>query len=191
MSRLLFGLLALVFPLLSALANPVPDWTHCTVDPADALHGLVLAPGAPGPISSTVYTLTIRSSSNNPMPHAYCAFELPSPPGTRSCHDAVNDGQCNDQGVCTITLRGGGCQNGSEIAAIRANGILIRRYDHVKSPDWDGASADGSVTFSDLLAFRSPVVDCHDYDNNGSMNLSDLLIFSSAYVPRHHCVLAP
>jgi hypothetical protein len=168
--------------------EPEPDPVHCHVAPCDALHGLVLAPDGPSPIAATICTITIHNSSDNPLNNVSCL--MLSMPGSspRWCTTAVNQANTDARGLCFITLRGGGCYTASEAARVYANGIVIRSYDNVKSPDFDGSGPDGAVSLPDLLAFRGPV-GCHDYDNNGSMDLSDLLIFSSAYVPPHTCTL--
>lgn len=188
MKKLLSALFVLALCSSVALAT-VPDPTKCVVAPADALNGLVLAPDTPAPIAASIYTLTIRNSANNPINNANCTIEFPPPTNTRFCTTAVNSGTTNASGVCIITLRGGGCTNGTGVGLVKANGVVIRSLNHVKSPDWDGAAASGSMTLADLLAFKSTTIGCHDYDNTGTMTLADLLIFSGAYVPPHSCTL--
>jgi hypothetical protein len=193
MKKLLSALFVLALCSSVAFAT-VPDPSKCTVVPADNLVGVVTCPDSPGPITATVYTVTVKNSAGNPINNASVAFEFPVPTNIKNCTTANNTGTTNTSGIAVITLRGGGCQvtSGSVYAClVKANGVVIRSYYNAKSPDYDGAGPNGTVNLQDLLAFRNPVVGCHDYDNNSSMNLSDTLIFAPAYSPQHTCTLAP
>jgi len=192
MKKLLSALFVLAL-CSSVVFATVPDPTKCSVAPGDALNGLVTAPDSPAPISATLYTITVRNAANNPIPNASVVIEFPAPTNIRNCTTANNTATTNAQGVANITLRGGGCKISAGAGLVKANGVVIRTYNNVKSPDWDGAAASGAMTLADLLAFRAvPVFPfCHDYNNDNTMNLSDTLIFSSAYVPAHICTLAP
>jgi hypothetical protein len=190
MKKLLSALFVLALASSAAWAN-LPDATKCTVLPWDNLNGTISAPDSPAPIAASIGTLTIRNSSNNPINNAICTVEFPAPTNIRYCTSANNSGTTNTLGQTVITLRGGGCKVGAGVALVKANGSVIRTYNAAKSPDWDGAAASGTMNLSDLLAFKSLTVGCHDYDNSGTMTLTDLLIFTSAYVPGHSCTLQP
>lgn len=187
MKKLLSALFVLALCSSVAMAT-VPDPTKCIVQPADDLHGLVLAPDSPAPIPASIYTVTVRNTDNNPIPNAAVEFLLGT--GNRICTTAVHTGSTNGSGIVTITLRGGGCSTGSAVGQVKANGIPIRQYSAVKSPDWDGAAANGAVDLSDFVSYgTSPA--CHDYNNDTFVDLSDLVLFASAYAPRHSCTLQP
>lgn len=195
MKKLLSALFVLALCSSVAFAT-VPDPSKCTVVPADNLLGVVLCPDAPAPISATIYTITVKNSASNPIANASVAVEFPVPTNIKNCTTAVNTGTTNAQGICVLTLRGGGCQHtsGSVYAAlVKANGVVIRSYYNAKSPDFDGVGPNGIVNLQDLLVFRQayPTDVCHDYDNNASKNLGDTLIFAPAYSPQHTCTLAP
>jgi hypothetical protein len=77
---------------------------------------------------------------------------------------------------------------------IRANGVTIREYDAVMSPDyagWDNVGlpdrSDLAMTPVDLAAFATAYqggqgpASCHDYDNNGTTGPADLSVFVSAF----------
>lgn len=90
-----------------------------------------------------------------------------------------------------LELRGGGCiEEQVGVAVIRADGVLIRAYDHVKSSDFDGVSGNGQLTIADLVAFSNeycgPPSGCHDYDNDGVTGLADFLIFHPAFTGSAH-----
>lgn len=185
MKKLLSALCVLALSATFAMAT-VPDATKCTVVPGDALNGLVIAPDSPSPITATIYTITVRNIQNDPIQNAAVVFEFGA--GIRACTTATHSGTTNAQGVVVITLRGGGCLVGGGAGVIKANGITIRSYNNVKSPDWDGIAANGIVNISDLVNFQT-LAACHDYDNNGLVNIGDLIQFSAAFSPQHSCTL--
>jgi len=146
---------------------------------------VVLAPDVPSPIPSSIGTLTIRNSNNQPINNA--AVNITFGSGLCYCATMNFNATTNAQGVATLTLRGGGCiDNVANAAVIRANGVIIRAYNNAKSPDW-APGCDLRINLSDLLR-QSPLNDpCHDYDNNGVQNLSDILLFTTGYTPAHSC----
>jgi hypothetical protein len=190
MKKLLSALVVLALCSSVAMAT-VPDPTKCTVSPGDALNGLVVAPDSPSPITATVETITVRNSANNPIPNANVVIEYPAPTTIKNCTTALNSGVTGITGQVVLTLRGGGCKTGTGSGLVKANGVVIRTYNAVKSPDWDGAAASGTMTLGDLLSFRVVTPGCHDYNNDGFMNLQDTLIFAAAYTPGHSCTLQP
>lgn len=187
MKKLLSALFVLALCSSVAMAT-VPDPTKCSVSPADVLLGVVLSPDSPAPIPASVYTVTVRNADNNPINGAAVEFLFAT--GIRVCTTAVHTGSTNSQGIVTITLRGGGCVTGSGACRVKANGVEIRNFVNAKSPDYDGAAANGVVNLSDLVNYGTGNL-CHDYDNNGAVNLSDLVLFASAYAPQHTCTLQP
>ncbi len=187
MKKLLSALFVLALCSSVAFAT-VPDPTKCSVTPADALNGLVLAPDSPAPIPASVYTVTVRNADNNPIPNAAVEFLFGT--GIRICTTAQHTGTTNTLGQVVITLRGGGCATGAGAATVKANGITIRPYVNAKSPDYDGAVGNGIVNLADFVNYGAGNA-CHDYNNDGLVNLSDLVLFASAYSPQHSCTLQP
>jgi len=184
MKKLLSSLLALAL-FASVAAATVPDPPKCTVSPCDALNGVVLAPDLPAPIPASIVTLTIRNSSNNPIPNAAVNVSFGS--GLCFCQSMVYNTTTNAQGVATMTLRGGGCLNGVSGAAVfRANGVIVRSYNNAKSPDW-APGCDLVVNLGDLIRFAPRTDLCFDFDNGGAVDLGDLIIFTSGYTPAHSC----
>jgi hypothetical protein len=198
MKKLLSALVVLALCSSVAMAT-VPSPQNCSVQPGDGLLGVVLCPDSPAPIPASIYTVNVRNSANNPIPNAAVTFDFPNPPsaGIKFCTTAVNSGTTDALGNVVITLRGGGCSNGANPFAclVKGNGVVIRSYEHAKSPDFDGAGANGSVAGPDLVNFKAnqspgPPA-CHDYDNNNVMNLADTIIFASGYLfpAAHSCTL--
>lgn len=186
MKKLLSALVVLALASTAAVANvPCPEF--CTVSPADALNGLVLAPNSPSPIPASVYTVTVRNCDQNPIAGAAVVFEFGA--GIDICTTAVHSGTTNGSGQAIVTLAGGGCLDGvANAGVVKANGLPIRTYVNVKSPDYDGAGADGVVNIVDLVNFTADDA-CHDYDNDNDVDISDLVIFASGYLPLHSCTL--
>jgi hypothetical protein len=65
----------------------------------------------------------------------------------------------DEDGQAVMTLRGGGCiDDVDQAAVIYVNELVVRNYRNVKSPDWDGASADCRVGLPDLVRFERRTV---------------------------------
>lgn len=105
-------------------------------------------------------------------------------------------GTSDSDGWVHFNIPGGGCytsQDGGAVV-IRVNGIHVRGYDRIVSPDYAGYDLEGqpnlwshTVDPVDLaafvLAYRGGIgpASCHDYDNNGVVDPTDLSIFTAAY----------
>lgn len=190
MKKLLVIALALVAFATAASAD-VPDQTKCTVVPADALNGMIVCPRIPSALTASILTITVKNSSNNPINNASVIVILTA--ANPTCPNAVLTATSNASGVATITVAASGCANGVPASGIvKANGVTIRSYSNVKSPDFDGAAGDGFTNLSDLVKFANEFnnIDpaaCHDYTNDGACNLSDLIPFSEAFAGAKKC----
>ncbi|MCA9756227.1 MAG: hypothetical protein KDA27_10515 [Candidatus Eisenbacteria bacterium] len=174
------------------LALTTPDPANNWVLPCDELDGVVLAPDSPAPIPASEIQVGVRNNNNGPVPNATVVVEFNQGP-IQLCPNGVFTAITNEQGIAYLTLAGGGCLSETPLSAvIKANGVTIRNYANVKSPDFDGSGADLVVNLADLVQFSAeflgngPAV-CHDYDNNGTTDLGDLIIFSPAFVAGAHC----
>lgn len=183
--------LGLVALCASASMATIPDPANCSVTPADALGGIVVAPLDPFPLPATINTINVRNSANAPIANASVTIEFSS--DINLCAATVLAGTTNASGDVVLTLGGGGCENQVALSGVvKANGVTIRAYENVKSPDYDGAGGDLTVNLSDLVVFSaeflgSSPAGCHDYDNNGDTNLGDLVVFSPAFVNPNTC----
>lgn len=185
MKKLLSALFALALCSTMAFAT-VPYPPYCVVSPCDALNGVVLGPDSPSPIPSSIVNMTIRNQSNNVIPSASVNITFGAGPFC-FCNTMQYNTTTNANGYAQLTLRGGGCLNNVDQAAvIRANGSIVRNYRNAKSPDFDGAAGNCVVNLPDYIRFTARDV-CHDYDNNGSVNLADFVLFSSGFSPAHSC----
>ncbi|MCA9727285.1 MAG: hypothetical protein R3E12_03085 [Candidatus Eisenbacteria bacterium] len=169
----------------------LPD-VDVTVNPADALEGLVFSPTMPSPAPASVNTITIRNASNQPMPGVLVEVVRGGP--WNLCSGVTLMGITDAAGRAVITLGGGGMclDDVGSASLITANGVTVRRYSNVKSPDFDGVSGNLRVDLPDLVQFSSEFLDhqpnrCHDYDNNENTGLEDVIIFGSAFTAGASC----
>ena len=186
MKKLLSALFALALCSSMALAT-VPYPPNCVVAPCDAFQGAVLCPDTPSPIPASVVTLTIRNQANNPIANAAVNVTFGTGP-LCVCPTMVFNTTTNGSGIATLTLRGGGCIQNTDLACVfRANGVVVRDFLNLKSPDWDGAAGNCIVNLADLVRFAPGTDLCFDFNNNGLVQLDDVVIFVSGYTPAHHC----
>lgn len=185
MKKLLSALFALALCTTAAFAT-VPFPANCTVTPCDALNGLIGCPDSPTVIPQSVVTLTIRNQANNPIPAAAVNLDLADP--LCICTTMVFNTTTNGVGVATMTMRFGGCLRGvADAAVFRANGVIVRTYVNVKTPDWDGAAGTCAVNLADLIRFVPRTDLCFDFDNSGAVDLGDIIVFTAGYTPAHSC----
>jgi hypothetical protein len=190
MKKMLFSLLGLALTASMAAAE-VPDQANCTVNPSDALGGLVFSPRLPSPAPASVNTITVRNSANAPINNSAVVVQVTG--STVLCGSTVLTGVTNASGQVVLTLGGGGCAHNVALSGIvRASGVTIRTYANVKSPDYDGAAGNRVVNLPDLTQFSGEFGGgipsaCHDYDNNGNTGLSDLIIFGGPFQQAASC----
>jgi hypothetical protein len=191
--------LALVSLAGAGMANPVPDPPNCRVMPCDILGpggigGVLVCPSGPAPIPGTQVTVTVLSSSGNPMQGIY--VQVTFPPGSiRLCSSDPETwrGITDSQGIWRKDFSGGGCARGDNACVITANGIEIRAYRYVRSPDWDGASGNLMLQANDfanfLMAYHSggEPLGCSDFDGSGATDLGDFIVMAQAFSPGHSC----
>lgn len=189
MTRILVAVVLLLgLPAFVSGDVNIPDPSQCSVTPCDDLGGIVLSPDDPADVPACHVTIVVLNALGEPVPDAVIAVQAFDE--TPFCHAAPYVVIADAEGVAHIVLDGGGCFQG-QWARVKANGITIRNYDSVKSPDWDGAGADRRVDLADLIAFSDEFLGvaggCHDYDNSGATNLGDLITFAQAFAGSNRC----
>ena len=185
MNKLLSSLVALALCSSVALAK-VPYPPLCVVTPCDILGGAVLCPDSPSPIQASVVTLSIYNQAGNPLMNEPVVVTFGSGPLCISPNMVFN-ATTNSRGMAVMTLRGGGCiQNTDGACVFRCNGVVIRNYANLKSPDWDGTAGDCGVNLPDFVRFASGTDLCFDFNNHGGVDLSDVVTFISGFKPAHH-----
>lgn len=192
MKKVLFSIVGLALCSSAAFAN-VPSPANCSVVPSDGLDGMILAPLNNGPLGATVNLITVRNSANDPIENASVVVTLSA--ANVVCSATILTGTTDSDGQVTLTLGGGGCVDEVPLSGVvKANGVTIRAYENVKSPDYDGDAGSGVVDISDLPIFTSAfnaggAGTCTDYDNDGLTTVGDLPIFTVAFNAAMNCAL--
>ncbi|MEZ4648792.1 MAG: hypothetical protein R3E97_08400 [Candidatus Eisenbacteria bacterium] len=123
MKKLAIALGAVALCASVSMAN-IPDPGFCTVTPADALGGLVVAPLDPAPLAATINTINVRNDQNAPIPNAAVTIEFSN--AISLCSATVTSGTTDANGGVTLTL-GGGCAHVVALSGqVKANGVTIR-----------------------------------------------------------------
>lgn len=163
----------------------VPDPDLCTVVPCDDMEGILTAPfaGSPGP-QVTEFTVTVLTWPGIPVPNAFVEVIMHYPTNHVVCSGAMLYGITDSQGQVTMNLAMGGCSLVHDAVRIRVNGVDIRVYDRLLSPDFDG-EADGTVGLTDFCYFGSKFVagapGCTDYFNDQVTGLEDFAAFGECW----------
>jgi opacity protein-like surface antigen len=176
----------------SAAFATVPSPVFCTVIPADDLGGLFLAPSSPAPAPASINVVTVRNSSNNVIENATVVVTLTA--ANVVCGSTVLTGTTDAAGQVSLTLGGGGCAHSVPLSGVvKANGITIRAYENVKSPDYDGAAGNLNVELPDLITFAAEFLGapgtgtCHDYNNDDTTGLPELVLFGPTFTAPNTC----
>lgn len=196
MKLLLLGTLLLVVSAEVAVAEtpPIP----CVECSLDSTERLLLIPDNDGadPHPAASFTVTVKNFDCVPIPNAIVEVLIGGLQDgrTRLCGDAQTTGVTDANGFVRLNIAGGGCYRGMNAVVIRANGVVIRIYSAVMSPDYAGWDFNGTpgrssltITPVDLAAFvmayRGGVgaPSCHNYNNDGVTDPTDLAVFASAY----------
>lgn len=167
------------------------DPARVSVTPSDQINGVICAPAAPTPLAESVNTIRVLDPSFRPMVGAIVTVLLT--PRNPACPGAVLSGTTDSNGTTAITIAAGGCADGlPSTCVVKVDGFTVRSYVNCKSPDFDGAAADGRVDLADLLSFAREFngvtpPGCHDYTNDNQTDLSDLIPFGAAFSTAKHC----
>ena len=187
---LVIGFLGWVIPCKADTTIP------CCSTSLDATERLLLVPdmnGAdPHPMAS--FTVTVRNEDCVPIANATVQVTIGGlvDGRTRLCGVSVTTGTTNSLGEVRMNIAGGGCYRGQSAVSIRANGVEIRNFGAVLSPDYAGWDNDGIAGRSDLRvtvldfasfaqAFHVGGPSCHDYNNNQNMDASDFSVFGQIW----------
>ena len=189
-----------------ALATPaaaanIPDPSNCTCT-LDHVGRLLLVPGGGDPWeanAAATFCVNVRNAANVPVNNALVEIlvggQAGNYTGIASYGGPWTLGNSDASGTVCFNIPGGGCyKHQPEACVIRANGVTIRQYTAVMSPDYTGTDDYGvpgrwdcRVTPEDLAAFimgyygGTGPARCQDYDNDGTTGPTDLSVFVSAY----------
>ncbi|MCK4304783.1 MAG: hypothetical protein KAY24_11150 [Candidatus Eisenbacteria sp.] len=182
MRSIALAIISLVLTLGIANAT-VPDPDNCTVVPCDEIGGLIIYPD---PIEGgyASFTVIVRNESNDPIPFAFAEIIFGVPANLYlNCPDLVLTGTTGATGSVTFNISAGGCSVGPYAVKIRANGVDIRTYENIKSPDYAGMG-DGNVDLDDFIPFGAAMGftgGCTDYFNDGMTGLEEFIVFGEAW----------
>ncbi len=165
----------------------VPDADLCSVDPCDDFLGVVIYP-QPVPGGAAEFTVNARNADNDPIPSAFVELILGVPGNHMLCSDAVLTGTTDAAGNVTFAVSGGGCTLATDAMIVKVNGVIIRNFDTVKSPDYAPGS-NGRVELADFIYFGNAMATsaagCTDYYNTGATALGSFIVFGEAFT--HAC----
>jgi hypothetical protein len=201
MKRLLMSFFALALVAGAAYADvPDPSQCECTLDENARL---LLIPGGDtnevwGTVGQGDFTLHIVNAAGNDIPDAVVEVIIGHQPDyLQTCYDGSpwTVKNTDGAGMVEFNIPGGGCKKHTvDVVQIRANGVDIREYEHVMSPDYLGTDDNGYTGFwsltvapADLAAFNASYQggigppSCHDYDNNLTTGPADFAVFSQSY----------
>ncbi|MFB3907012.1 MAG: hypothetical protein ACE15D_01285 [Candidatus Eisenbacteria bacterium] len=167
----------------TSMAQYVPDPEHCSVLPWDGTGRVLVIPGST--VSLDRVTVTVRNVFGDPM--ADVAVEIVFQDCLDLCIDPedpdLGPKRTDGAGRVEFNPRVGGCADcGIEVVA---DGIPIRHFTTVVSPDWDGWMADGIVddgdwTFFDVACGMDPLPPCVDYNGDGVCSASDMQLLAQS-----------
>jgi hypothetical protein len=176
-----------------ANASQDPDPSRCQTS-LDNLGRprLLLIPDRPTLESMGAFTVTVNNSVGYPINGAIVLIEVGGIEDMKVvlCAGAEIQGTANALGQVTFNIAGGGCYKAPDAFRILANGIPIRNFTSVESPDYAGLDNAGvpgrwsrSITAADFAAFGQTwqgghgPASCHDYNGDDAMNAADFSIF--------------
>ncbi len=191
MKRLIFVLCLMAIAASASFAD-VPDPANC-ITTIDGVQRVLMIPGTPLETAGT-FTVTVRNAAGVAINNAVVVVEIGGLADSKTalCASAVTTQNTNASGIATFNITGGGCYKAVGAVVIRANGVEIRNFGAVMSPDYTGTDNNGiagrwskSINAADFSsfgqAFGAGVASCHDYDNNGSMGAADFSVFGAVW----------
>jgi len=160
----------------------VPDPAQSSVSPADGAGQVLVSPGTMSGVD--IITVTVRAADGTPIPGVpvTVSFDDTCPELCIDPSGPVFGATTDAAGQAAIDPAVGGCADCT--VTVHADGVLLRSFDRVVSPDWDGTFADGRVDVDDFSWFQlmfQTAEDCADYDGDGLVDMTDLAIFQLAF----------
>lgn len=193
MKRLIFVLCLTAIAASTSFAD-VPDPANCLTT-IDAVQRVLMIPGTPLEAAGT-FTVTVKNASGVAINNAVVSVEIGGLADSKTvlCTGQSTQANTNASGIVTFNITGGGCYKAAGAVVIRANGVEIRSFSAVMSPDYAGTDNGGianrwskSITAADFSSFGQSFqggtgpASCHDYDNSGGMGAADFAIFGQVW----------
>lgn len=175
--------LTVCFCLVSTAGAGVPDPDNSAVIPWDAFGDQIfVSPGAWG----DHIIVFVEDSDGNPCP--WVKVEIDISACNTLCVDCPSGlvGMTNQMGWLMMDPRVGGYEECEVV--LRADGVVLRTFNRVTSPDWDGTRADGDVDITDFSYFAlnypsppMPYEPALDYNGDGIVGAADSSLFGACY----------
>jgi hypothetical protein len=174
-------------------AQPDPLTSACSLD---ARGRLLLIPDGLGDVPAASFTVTVLDGLAMPIIGSVVTVEIGGVMDgmTRICSDQMLTVVTGPGGVAAFNIGGGGCYKAAGAVEILADGVLLRSYDQVMSPDYtatDNAGIPGQASLtvtpgdfaSFVAAFQGGIgpASCHDYNNDGRVSVPDFAVFAVSY----------
>ncbi len=172
----------LILSVLKAGADQ-PHIGECVVSPCDDFMGVVIYP-QPIPGGAAEFTVTVQTDEGVPFTAAFVEVWFGQPSALQLCDDAQLTATTNYNGTATFAISGGGCIDEVDAVIIKVNGVELRNYPSIKSPDF-APGGNGVVELSDFICFGNAMATgaggCTDYYNEGVTGLSAFIVFGEAW----------
>ena len=188
MKKLLSAMVVLALVSGAAWAS-IPDPDYCSVMPGDAMaYPRIL--GIPATAGGSPYwdlDIHVAAFGGISLPNAYVEVIFDG-----SCEDLCSctglnlTGYTNATGNLSLTVKLGGCCNYTAAAIIQAEGVGIRVYDYVVSPDLTSALGGGdcNVALADFSTFGGAYGGgggCADFNGDNVTGVADFVVFGGGW----------
>ncbi len=198
MKRLLSAVVMLALCSSVAYAN-VPDPTACEVTPLDGFlsQRMVVIGDEPAPVGMANISVLVAATGGVPLDNVFVEIFFAGECDATLCYcdGLVLSGYTDVNGMIDFNMAAGGCCEVTTAARIVADGLPIRGYDVVSSPDWNGAAGDCAMGTDDFIAFGSlgwsGGQNCFDTTGDGTIDVTDFINFGNVWGTSQGCTPAP
>jgi len=182
-----------------AYAN-VPDPTACTVLPLDTFTNqrMVVIGDVPAPSALADIDIFVAATGGIGLGNRYVEVFIAGECDATMCYcdGLVLSGYTSDSpdpvGYISFNLAASGCCEVTTAGRIVADGLPIRGYDIIVSPDYNGATGDCNMFTDDFVAFGAQgwagQHTCYDTSGDGFVGVADFIAFGSAWGTDQGCV---
>ena len=176
--------LLIVLALATNAASNVPDPDECIVLPCDEMVNPRII-GVPDENISPYANLDITVMGGPNLPLVNNAVEIwinPSCTNLWYCDGMTLTGTTDSNGNVVLNMMLGGCSEEIASVIIMAEGVPIRAYDFISSPDNDGGLGQGDVNLADFITFGATWgSECTDLDGDGNASIGDFIVFGQTF----------
>jgi len=168
----------------------LPEPVYSTVLPQDDMQfpRVVGVPSGEEESPHATMYITVRDFYGNPVPNAFVEliFNTLCRDPLCTCNEPFANGYADENGYIELNIKAGGCCEAQDAVTIIANGINLRYYDWVVSPDHNGEEGDCAVDLADFATFANAMMSgmagCADMTGDGAVNLADFVGFRDGWM---------